>query len=134
MDRSENMRAVRGKDTKPEKTIRSMLHRHGYRFRLHYKKLPGKPDLVFPSLGKVIFVHGCFWHSHDCRKGRTAPRTNSVFWQEKRARTVERDSKTLQALAAKGWDAYVVWECALRDLDALRSRLEFFLSRERRSN
>jgi DNA mismatch endonuclease (patch repair protein) len=130
MDRSENMRAVRGKDTKPEKAVRSMLHKLGYRFRLHRRDLPGKPDLVFPSLRKVIFVHGCFWHSHDCRKGRGAPSTNSQFWKRKRELTVERDRKVLEALAAEKWDAYVVWECSLKNLDAVSNQLEEFLSRE----
>ena len=131
MDRSENMRAVRGKDTQPEKTVRSMLHKQGYRFRLHRSDLPGKPDLVFPSRKKVIFIHGCFWHSHDCRKGQGAPRTNAAFWQRKRELTVERDQKTLKALAAKGWDAYVVWECALKNPEAVRNRIEKFLLRQR---
>lgn len=130
MTRSENMRAVRGKDTKPEKTVRSMLHKDGYRFRLHRGDLPGKPDLVFPSLRKVIFVHGCFWHSHDCRKGLGAPSTNGQFWKRKRDITVERDRQALEALSAEGWDAYVVWECTLRNPNAVRSQLEAFLSRE----
>lgn len=134
MNRSENMRAVRGKDTGPEKTVRSMLHHCGYRFRLHRSDLPGKPDLVFPSLRKVIFVHGCFWHSHDCRKGKGAPSTNSEFWKRKRELTVERDSRTLKALAECGWDAYVVWECALKEPDALKSHLKRFLSRTPRSD
>src|SRR5580658_666532 len=112
MDRSANMRAIRSKGMRPELAVRSMLHKLGYRFRLHRSDLPGKPDLVFPSRKKVIFVHGCFWHSHDCRKGQGAPRTNAAFWQRKRELTVERDRKTLKALAAEGWDAYVVWECA----------------------
>lgn len=129
MNRSENMRAVKGKDTKPEIAIRSMLHRDGYRFRLHRSDLPGKPDLVFPSLRKVIFVHGCFWHSHNCRKGQGAPSTNSDFWNRKRKLTVERDSRTLKALADCGWDTYVVWECALKDPDAIRHCLEEFLCR-----
>lgn len=96
------MRAVRGKDTKPEKTVRSMLHKEGYRFRLHRKDLPGQPDLVFPSRRKVIFVNGCFWHSHDCRKGQGAPATNSAFWQRKRDLTVERDRRNLRELAEHG--------------------------------
>jgi len=127
--RSRNMAGIRGKDTKPEKTVRSLLHRLGYRFRLHRKDLPGKPDLVFPSRRKVIFVHGCFWHMHDCRKGKVVPQTNAAFWQTKRQGTADRDSKTLRALAAEGWEAYIVWECALTDLDALQPRLEAFLSR-----
>jgi len=130
MNRSENMRAVRGKDTKPEKTVRSMLHKVGYRFRLHRRDLPGKPDLTFPSLRKVIFVHGCFWHSHDCRKGQGEPSTNPQFWKRKRELTIQRDRRALEALAAQGWDAYVVWECALKNQDAVRNQLEDFLSRQ----
>lgn len=132
MNRSENMRAVRGRDTQPEKIVRSMLHRDGYRFRLHSSDLPGKPDIVFPSLRKVIFVHGCFWHKHDCRKGLGAPSTNSEFWKRKRELTVDRDQKTLAALAAEGWDSYVVWECTLKDPDSVKKQLERFLSPNRR--
>jgi|ERR1035438_10173471 DNA mismatch endonuclease (patch repair protein) len=121
------MRRIRSKDTKPEKTVRSLLHRLGFRFRLHRRSLPGSPDLVFPSKHKVIFVHGCFWHSHGCRRAGRAPATNSEFWQAKRQGTVARDSRTLKALAAEGWEAYVVWECELRDLDVLRNSLEAFL-------
>ncbi|HMF78993.1 MAG TPA: very short patch repair endonuclease [Bryobacteraceae bacterium] len=128
MDRIENMRAVRGKNTKPEKTVGSMLHKRGYRFRLHRTDLPGKPDLVFPSLKKVIFVHGCFWHSHDCRKGQGAPVTNSGFWQRKRELTVQRDRKTITALADQGWGSYIVWECTLRNPESVATRLERFLS------
>jgi DNA mismatch endonuclease (patch repair protein) len=131
MDRSANMRAIRSKDTKPEKIVRSMLHKLGYRFRLHRRDLPGQPDLVFPSRRKVIFVNGCFWHMHDCRKGQRAPLTNAVFWKTKRQRTADRDSRVLRALAADGWKAYVVWECALKDLTALQDQLEAFLSQEK---
>jgi DNA mismatch endonuclease (patch repair protein) len=130
MDRSANMRAIRSKDTKPEKIVRSMLHRLGYRFRLHSRDLPGHPDLVFASRRKVIFVNGCFWHMHDCSKGQRAPLTNAEFWRTKRQRTVDRDSKALRALTASGWKAYVVWECALKDLTALQNQLEQFLSLE----
>jgi DNA mismatch endonuclease (patch repair protein) len=130
MNRSENMRRIRSKDTKPEKLVRSMLHKLGYRFRLHRRDLPGQPDLVFVSRRKVIFVNGCFWHMHNCRKGRRAPKTNAVFWQTKRQRTADRDSRTLKALVGDGWKAYVVWECALRDLVTLQNRLEAFLSQE----
>ena len=132
MTRSENMRAVRGRDTKPEMIVRSMLHRSGFRFRVQRRDLPGKPDIVFPSLRKVIFVHGCFWHTHDCRKGLGAPSTNSEFWKRKRELTVERDRKTLRALASEGWDAYVVWECALKHPGAVKKQLEQFLSRRYR--
>ena len=126
--RHRNMARVKGKDTVPEKVVRSLLQNLGYRFRLHRPDLPGKPDLVFPSRRKVIFVHGCFWHMHKCRRGRSVPVTNAEFWRKKRQGTVDRDRRTLKALAADDWKAYVVWECALKDLDALRSQLKEFLS------
>lgn len=130
MNRSENMRAVRSKDTKPEKAVRSMLHKLGYRYRLHQKDMPGKPDLVFPSRRKVIFVNGCFWHMHDVCNGRGTPATNAAFWQAKRLRTVERDRRTIKVLADDGWGVYVVWQCALKDMDAVKKGLVQFLSRE----
>lgn len=104
-----------------------MLHGLGYRFRLHRKDLPGKPDLVFPSRRKVIFVHGCFWHMHECRKGKSTPSTNPEFWKAKRAATAERDGRVFGELAAEGWEACVVWECALSDIASLRQQLEAFL-------
>jgi DNA mismatch endonuclease (patch repair protein) len=128
--RRKTMASVRGKDTRPEKAVRSMLHKLGYRFRLHRRDLPGKPDLVFSSRRKIIFVHGCFWHMHDCPRGRSAPAANAEFWQIKRRRTTDRDSKAIQALHEDGWEVYVVWECALKDVTALRKQLEAFLSRE----
>lgn len=128
--RSRNMASVRGKDTKPEMTVRTILHRLGYRFRLHRPDLPGTPDLVFPSRRKVIFVHGCFWHVHDCHKGAVAPLTNAAFWNAKRQKTVERDRKAVILLAAEGWTAYIVWECELRHLDELQDRLVEFLLRD----
>jgi DNA mismatch endonuclease (patch repair protein) len=126
------MRAIRSKDTKPEKTVRSMLHKLGYRFRLHRRDLPGQPDIVFASRRKVVFVNGCFWHMHSCSKGQRAPITNAEFWKTKRQRTSDRDARTLEALAAEGWQAYVVWECDLKDMSGLESKLKAFLF-ERRS-
>src|SRR6202011_1003364 len=109
--RSANMRQIRSKNTTPELLLRRMLHRLGYRFRLHRRDLPGKPDLVFPSRRKVIFVHGCFWHMHNCRWGNVTPATNAEFWQTKRQANVHRDHQALQSLAAAGWKVFVVWEC-----------------------
>ena len=126
--RSRIMRAVKGADTAPEMTVRRLIHGMGFRFRLHRKDLPGKPDIVLPRLHKVVFVNGCFWHMHSCRKGQKAPVTNAEFWQDKRQRTVDRDKRTLQTLAAAGWESYVVWECALADRTALQHSLEGFLS------
>src|ERR1022692_4260631 len=106
MNRSENMRASRNKDTAPEITVRSLVHRLGYRFRLHRQSLPGKPDLVFPARHKVIFVHGCFWHRHGCKKGLT-PKSNRRFWERKLKGNAARDRKTIKALAEKEWDSLV---------------------------
>ncbi len=113
--RSKNMAAIRSKDTKPELRVRSLLHRLGYRFRLHRSDLPGKPDIVLPSKRKIIFVHGCFWHLHECRFGRVQPATNENFWTEKRRRNCERDETNLQLLRQDGWDVLVIWECLLNE-------------------
>ena len=100
--RSRNMAAIRGKDTKPELRVRSALHALGYRFRLHRKDLPGTPDIVLPGLRTVIFVHGCFWHSHECNEGRKAPSTRAEFWAVKRRGTVERDARKARAFLRLG--------------------------------
>ena len=129
--RSRIMSLVRSKDTKPEKLVRSMVHRMGYRFRLHVKQLPGKPDLVLRRLGLVIFVNGCFWHQHPgCRKaGR--PATNEDFWNDKLDATVKRDRLTQSKLRRLGWRVSVVWECETfnGNLERLRQRLSLVLSR-----
>ncbi|MDR0499594.1 MAG: very short patch repair endonuclease [Holophagales bacterium] len=125
--RSRNMASIRNKDTKPEKIVRSLVHKLGYRYRLHRCGLPGKPDLVFPSRRKLIFVHGCFWHMHNCPYGRVTPATNSTFWQEKRQTNRDRDAKTLDALVADNWSILVVWECETKDREALNDKLENFL-------
>ena len=109
------MRQVKDRDTTPEMMVRRELHRLGYRYRLHRKDLPGKPDLVFPGRRKVIFVHGCFWHGHDCARGARVPKTNREYWTKKIARNVERDRLNLERLHALGWDSMVVWECELKD-------------------
>ena len=129
MDRSENMRAIRSKDTQPEMAVRSLLHKLGYRFRLHRQDLPGKPDLVFPARHKVIFVHGCFWHSHKCKAG-LIPKTNRGFWLPKLRRNKERDIENLETLAQHRWEALVIWQCELKDTCALVSRLECFLGKK----
>jgi DNA mismatch endonuclease, patch repair protein len=126
-ERSANMRAVKGGDTKPEKLVRRISHAMGYRFRLHDRHLPGTPDLVFPSRGKVIFVHGCFWHGHKCRRGSQTPKTNTAFWVMKIAKNLERDAEQLAQLKKSGWRCLVVWECETKKLDQLSSRLYRFL-------
>ena len=101
--RSANMSRIRGKDTTPELTVRSLLHRMGYRFRLHRSDLPGKPDIVLPKYQSVIFVHGCFWHMHSCRRGRSTPVTNARFWKAKREANRKRDRRNVQRLRRLGW-------------------------------
>jgi len=122
--RSQNMAAIRGKDTKPEIIVRAALHSLGYRFRLHRKDLPGTPDIVLPKYRTVIFVHGCFWHSHDCRYGRVTPATRSEFWSQKRAGTVARDQRKIEALKEHGWQVLTVWECETREAGALNQLLQ----------
>lgn len=128
MDRSENMRAIRSRNTQPEMAVRSLVHELGYRFRLHRPDLPGKPDLAFPARRKVIFVHGCFWHSHGCKSGLT-PNTNQDFWEKKLRRNKERDCNNLEALAREGWKALVIWQCELRDRPSLTLKIKRFLGR-----
>lgn len=112
--RSWNMSQIRGKDTKPELLLRRLLHRAGYRFRLHAPNLPGKPDIVLPKYQTVIFVNGCFWHRHkDCPKA-TTPKTRTEFWIEKFQRTVERDQQKRAELEMFGWTVLTVWECELK--------------------
>lgn len=118
--RSEVMRAVKGKDTKPELALRKALHRLGYRYRLNVRELPGKPDLVFPGRRTVIFVHGCFWHGHGCKRGRRVPKTNRAYWEDKIARNRARDRKNVAALKALGWRVITIWECELGRLDPAR--------------
>ena len=121
------MARVRGRDTTPERLVRRMVHRLGHRFRLHRAELPGKPDLVFPSKQRVIFVHGCFWHHHSCKRG-TRPRTNEKFWDEKLLRNQRRDQAANRALKRAGWKVLVVWECETKNVDRLGKRLSEFLS------
>lgn len=111
--RSEMMSGIRGKNTKPEMIIRRGLHARGYRFRLHRKDLPGKPDIVLPKYGAAIFVNGCFWHGHDCHLFKW-PKTREAFWREKIGANQKRDLKSFDELRAKGWRCGTVWECALR--------------------
>jgi DNA mismatch endonuclease (patch repair protein) len=128
--RSANMKAIRSTGTKPELVVRSLIHRLGYRYRLHRHDLPGRPDIVFGPRRKVIFMHGCFWHGHGdpaCVQGRRQPKSNLAYWLPKLARNKERDAATLSALAAQGWSVLVVWECEIRDRQQLEKRLNDFL-------
>lgn len=122
--RSRNMAAIRGRDTTPELKVRSLLHHLGYRFRLHRRDLPGSPDVVLPRYRTVVFVHGCFWHRHpDCRYA-TTPMNRAEFWARKFEQNVERDRRQQEQLITMGWRVMVVWECELRDLPSLTTRLE----------
>ena len=112
--RSWNMSRIKSKDTTPERIVRSFLHRNGFRFRLHVKDLPGKPDIVLPKYKTVIEVRGCFWHRHEGCKDATTPSTNAVFWQKKFAENVARDKRTKQDLKSLGWNVIVVWECEVK--------------------
>ena len=121
--RSWNMSRIRGKNTGPEKFVRSMLHRLGFRFRLHQKDLPGKPDIVLSGRKTIVLVHGCFWHRHwDCRF-TTTPKNNSDFWLRKFKSNVERDERQFNALTDLDWKVVTVWECETRDPNSLAERL-----------
>lgn len=122
--RSRIMRMVRSQDTRPELKVRSLLHGLGFRFRLHRADLPGKPDIVLPRYRAVVFVHGCFFHFHTCPRAQREPKTNPDYWRRKRARNAQRDQQSESALREAGWKPIVVWECELRDMDSLSSRLQ----------
>lgn len=126
--RRAHMGRIRSEDTQPEMTVRRMLHALGYRYVLHDARLPGKPDLVFPTMRKVLFVHGCFWHGHDCGRG-FRPKTNAEFWKAKIDGNKARDRRNLRLIRASGWSVFTVWECRTQPakIDALRRRLLAFL-------
>lgn len=125
--RSRTMRAVRSKDTKPEIMVRRLAHALGFRFRLHRKDLPGSPDLVFPGRRAVVFVHGCFWHGHNCKRGARQPKENADYWRNKIARNAARDVRVSDELIDLGWRHMTVWECELRDEGMVTTRLRRFL-------
>lgn len=126
--RSRNMAAIRSKNTRPERIVRSLLYSLGYRFRLHRADLPGRPDIVLPSRKVAIFVHGCFWHMHRCRYGSVTPKTNAEFWQKKRISNVQRDKQQRRLLRGE-WSVLTIWECETRDVDRLSARIIRFLKR-----
>ena len=125
--RRRNMSAVKSKNTKPEILVRKVLHAKGYRFRLHVKELPGKPDIVFPKYKTVIFVNGCFWHRHEGCKYASTPTTNIDFWNAKFAENVARDKKKCQEIQEKGWQVIVIWTCEINNTAALGERLKMLL-------
>ncbi len=122
------MRAVKSRDTAPELAVRTLLRRFAPGYRLHRRDIPGTPDIAFMSRKRAIFVHGCFWHGHDCARGARAPKANADYWRAKIARNVARDAQHRAALAALGWRVLVVWECALKDRVALEQKLRDFLA------
>lgn len=130
--RSERMARIRGKDTVPEMVVRRLVHRMGHRFRLHRKDLPGSPDLVFPALRKIVFVHGCYWHGHECRLGRL-PKSNVSFWAEKIEKNQARDTRNVTELEISGWSVLVVWQCQIKDSEGLAKLLTSFLGRGKKT-
>ena len=126
-ERSRLMSLVRSKGTAPEMLVRRVIHRMGYRYRLHVSDLPGKPDLVFPGRSKIILVHGCFWHGHTCRHGQKRPAANGSYWTAKLDRNQSRDRSNRNQLRRLGWDVLVLWECKLKDESKLTESLVQFL-------
>ena len=124
--RSRMMSRIRGRDTKPELVVRRFLHAEGFRFRLHAKHLPGNPDIVLAKHRAVIFVHGCFWHGHTCKLA-SKPKSNREYWHKKIKGNRERDARNIEALRNLGWSVLVLWECEIRQIDGLESRLAAFM-------
>jgi DNA mismatch endonuclease (patch repair protein) len=127
-ERSKVMSRIKGRDTKPEKVVRSLLHVLGYRFRLHRRDLPGKPDIVLPKYKKAIFVHGCFWHGHKSCPRAARPTSNVEFWNKKLDSNLRRDAAVQEELIKLGWSFFIVWQCEMRDLAELTEKLKGFLS------
>ena len=128
--RSRIMSNIKSKDTKPEVAVRKLLHGLGYRYRLHRTDLPGRPDLVFPSRRKIVFVNGCFWHYHlECASSHI-PDNNREYWLPKLTRNRERDERNLSLLRQDGWDVTIVWECQMKDMDKVAERLVSFLGHD----
>jgi len=126
--RSYTMRRVKAQNTTPEMKVRKLAHAMGYRYRLHSAHLSGKPDLTFPSRRKVVFVHGCFWHGHNCKRGARMPKTNRDYWCVKISANRNRDKKHYENLTAQGWGVLAIWECELSDLEGVKAKLDAFLS------
>ncbi len=122
------MRAVKSRDTSPERAVRALLRSFAPGYRLHRKDVPGNPDIAYLGRKQAIFVHGCFWHGHDCARGARAPKANADYWREKIARNRARDAAHLARLDAQGWRALTVWECELKEKDTLEAKLRNFLS------
>lgn len=125
--RSWNMSRIKSKDTKPELRVRSLLHRQGFRFRLHRKDLPGKPDIVLPKYKTVIFVHGCFWHRHEGCSLAYSPKSREEFWKNKFQKNIFNDQGNIRLLRESGWQVNVIWECETRDINKLNEIIADFL-------
>lgn len=121
------MARIASKNTKPEILIRKIAHNLGYRFRLHRKDLPGKPDLVFVNRKKIIFVHGCFWHGHNCKAGKNTPKSNTDYWIPKLANNKKRDQKHIKELKKSGWNVLIIWECEIKNLEKIKQKIQIFL-------
>jgi DNA mismatch endonuclease, patch repair protein len=128
-ERSARMASVHSTDTEPERKLRSLLHKLGYRFTLHRRDLPGSPDIVLPKYSCVIFVHGCYWHGHSRCKAGVLPKSNIAFWRRKIQMNKKRDKRVETALRHAGWRVLVAWECQIRELEHITARLRFFLSK-----
>jgi DNA mismatch endonuclease (patch repair protein) len=131
MERSEIMRRVRSTDTTPELIVRKLAYSLGFRYRLHKKELPGKPDLVFSGKRKVIFVHGCFWHGHKCKRGNRLPKKNREYWTKKISTNMKRDKNQVEELNKAGWSVLTIWECETNDQDSLMHKIIEFLNERR---
>lgn len=126
--RSENMRRIKSHDTQPERQVRTILRSLGFSgYRLHRKDIPGEPDLAYIGRRKLIFVHGCFWHGHQCPKGARVPKSNAEYWRQKLLRNRQRDEEVLAKLSASGWAVLIVWECEIRHRSDLLKKLDSFL-------
>lgn len=125
--RSRIMRAVKGRDTGPEILVRRLVFNMGYRYRLHRADLPGKPDLVFAARHKIIFVHGCFWHGHNCQRGARKPKQNAAYWLAKINGNRDRDEVNLEALDKLGWRTLIIWECELKEPESVKRHIAEFL-------
>ncbi|MDO8926797.1 MAG: very short patch repair endonuclease [Sideroxyarcus sp.] len=129
--RSEIMKRIRGKDTTPELVVRKLIHSMGYRYRLNVRGLPGRPDIVFANRKKVIFIHGCFWHRHGCKKGKP-PKSNLEYWLPKLKDNQTRDVRNQRHLASLGWKTLVIWQCETKDTNGLKKIIAKFLGRNSR--
>lgn len=129
LSRSETMARVKSCDTAPERLVRSIVHKLGYRFRLHRRDLPGKPDLTLSRLQGVIFVHGCFWHQHSCKRGNRVPTNNRDYWIRKLKGNIARDAEVIRKLKRQGWRVLFIWECETQNPTRLRIKLKQYLDR-----